>query len=344
MKISIGTKIKKNQAWGGGNNFAINLSNYLLKKGHEIHHDLKCKDLDIILITDPRKKSLSSSFDDIDVKNYLKNVNSKTLVIHRVNECDERKNTDYVNKELLKANQVADFTVYISNWLRKSLILSGFSKKNNSVILNGADKSLFKFSKNHWKKGPLKIVTHHWSNHPNKGSEIYKLLDNLLHENYWKKKIQFTYIGNPPKDVNFKNTKIIKPLYGKKLAKQLSECHAYITGSLNEPAGMHHIEAACCGLPIMYYKSGAIPEYCNKFGISISKKRFATKLKLFIKSYKGLKIRIKKYPYNSDKTCQEYLKLFTKLKKKKKNILLKRKIYEFSFSEKLKILKRKIKK
>ena len=32
MKISIGTKIKKNQAWGGGNNFAINLSNYLLKK------------------------------------------------------------------------------------------------------------------------------------------------------------------------------------------------------------------------------------------------------------------------------------------------------------------------
>ena len=50
------------------------------------------------------------------------------------------------------------------------------------------------------------------------------------------KKIQFTYIGNPPKDVNFKNTKIIKPLYGKKLAKQLSECHAYITGSLNEPA------------------------------------------------------------------------------------------------------------
>ena len=188
MKISIGTKIKKNQAWGGGNNFAINLSNYLLKKGHEIHHDLKCKDLDIILITDPRKKSLSSSFDDIDVKNYLKNVNSKTLVIHRVNECDERKNTDYVNKELLKANQVADFTVYISNWLRKSLILSGFSKKNNSVILNGADKSLFKFSKNHWKKGPLKIVTHHWSNHPNKGSEIYQLLDNLLHENYWKKK------------------------------------------------------------------------------------------------------------------------------------------------------------
>ena len=343
MKISIGTHIKKNQAWGGGNNFAINLSKYISQKGHEIYHDLKCKDLDIILITDPRKKSLSSSFDDIDVKNYLKNTNSQAVVIHRLNECDERKSTNYVNKELLKANQVADFTVYISKWLRKNLILSGFSKKNNSVILNGADKSLFKFSKNPWKTGPLKIVTHHWSNHPNKGSEIYKLLDNLLNDNYWKKKIQFFYIGNPPRGVNFKNTRIIKPLYGKKLAKQLSQYHAYITGSLNEPAGMHHIEAACCGLPIMYYKSGAIPEYCYKFGVPIGKKNFVTKLKLFLKSYKSLKSKIKKYPFSSDKTCQEYLKLFYRLRKKKKDIFSKRKIHTLNFIEKLQIFKRKIK-
>ena len=80
---------------------------------------MKCKDLDIILITDPRKKSLSSSFDDIDVKNYLKNVNSKTLVIHRVNECDEKKHR-LCKQRIAKANQVADFTVYISNWLRKA--------------------------------------------------------------------------------------------------------------------------------------------------------------------------------------------------------------------------------
>ena len=76
-----------------------------------------------------RKKSQSSSFDDLDVKNYLNKINNKTIVIHRLNECDERKNTNYLNKELLNANKVADFTVYISNWLKKSLITSGFSKK-----------------------------------------------------------------------------------------------------------------------------------------------------------------------------------------------------------------------
>ena len=34
MKISIGTKIK-NSAWGGGNNFAINLANYLEKNRYD---------------------------------------------------------------------------------------------------------------------------------------------------------------------------------------------------------------------------------------------------------------------------------------------------------------------
>ena len=33
MKISIGSKIVG--SWGGGNLFAINLSNYLLDKGHD---------------------------------------------------------------------------------------------------------------------------------------------------------------------------------------------------------------------------------------------------------------------------------------------------------------------
>ena len=42
MKISIGTKIK-NSAWGGGNNFAKNLTNYLSEKGVEVYFDLKEK-------------------------------------------------------------------------------------------------------------------------------------------------------------------------------------------------------------------------------------------------------------------------------------------------------------
>ena len=77
MKISIGTNIKDGP-WGGGNLFAINLKNYLISKGHNVVTNLKDQDIDIILITEPRKTSESSAFTHIDVKKYLKFVNRET--------------------------------------------------------------------------------------------------------------------------------------------------------------------------------------------------------------------------------------------------------------------------
>ena len=71
-------------------------------------------------------------------------------------------------------------------------------------------------------------------------------------------KIQFSYIGNLPHNFEFKNSIKIQPLHGARLANKLKENHIYITASQNEPSGNHHIEAAQCGLPIMYLKSGGI--------------------------------------------------------------------------------------
>ena len=64
MKISIGTNIKDGP-WGGGNLFAINLRNFLLSKGHTVVTNLDDNDIDIILITEPRKTSESSAFTHI---------------------------------------------------------------------------------------------------------------------------------------------------------------------------------------------------------------------------------------------------------------------------------------
>ena len=129
MKISIGTNIKDGP-WGGGNLFAINLKNYLLQKNHKVVHNLIEDDIDIILITEPRKTSESSAFTHFDVENYLKFVNKDALVVHRVNECDERKNTNYVNKYLISANEIADYTVFVSSWIKNLYEKQGISKKN----------------------------------------------------------------------------------------------------------------------------------------------------------------------------------------------------------------------
>ena len=133
MKISIGTNIKDGP-WGGGNLFAINLRNFLLSKGHTVVTNLDDNDIDIILITEPRKTSESSAFTHIDVKNYLNLINSDALVVHRINECDERKNTNFVNRYLIEANKIADYTVFVSSWLKNLYVNQGIIKKNKKVI------------------------------------------------------------------------------------------------------------------------------------------------------------------------------------------------------------------
>ena len=97
MKVSIGSKIVEGP-WGGGNLFAINLSNYLLERGHSVLYDLTEPDIDLILLTDPRSRSESSStFNHIEIEKYKKFVNPNVSVVQRINECDERKNTSNIS-------------------------------------------------------------------------------------------------------------------------------------------------------------------------------------------------------------------------------------------------------
>ena len=117
MKISLGSKIFTGP-WGGGNNFIKNLSEYLRNNDFEVYYDLREKDLDFILLTDPRVESESACFNHIDIFNYIKKINKNAIVIHRVNECDERKKTKGVNNQIVYANNYTDHTVFISGWLK----------------------------------------------------------------------------------------------------------------------------------------------------------------------------------------------------------------------------------
>lgn len=314
MKISIGTNIKEGP-WGGGNLFAINLTKYLEKKGHTVINHLDHEDIDLILLTEPRKTSESSAFTHMDIFKYQKLVNRNVLVVHRVNECDERKKTNFVNKYLIEANRVADSTVFVSTWLKNLFIDQGLKNDNLQVILSGANVELFNSENTDvWTaEKPLKIVTHHWGANWNKGFTTYKKLDELLSKNEYKEKLEFTYIGNLPPKFKFQNSSVVKPLSGRALANEVKNHHAYLTGSLNEPSGNHHIEGGQCGLPILYIDSGGIPEYCENYGIKFTENNFETMLQEFIINFSKLKSNMHTYPYDSDQMCSEYENLFIKL-------------------------------
>ena len=321
MKISIGTNIKEGP-WGGGNLFAKNLKIFLEKNGHDVYDNLLVDDLDIILITEPRKTSESSAFTHIDVKRYLDYVNDKTIVIHRINECDERKNTNYVNKYIIQANKIADQTIFVSEWLKSVYVKQGINEKNNNVILAGSNRDIFN-SNNFipWTSDKkLRIVTHHWGANWNKGFDVYDKLDKLIGLDDWKDKIEFNYIGNLPKKFKFENANHIAPLSGNELANAIKQNHLYITGSLNEPSGNHHIEAAQCGLPILYIDSGGVKEYCEGFGIKYDVSNLQEVISIFMKDSELYYENMKNYPFSSEKMCKDFENLFFDLLEKRKEI------------------------
>ena len=326
MKIAIGFKIKKGP-WGGGNQFVKLLSEKLIKNGHSVYYDLSRKDLDIILFADPRKNSRYVSFGSGEIIKYLLTKNSKAIVVHRINECDQRKNTFHMNFLLRLSNYCSDHNIYIASWLKDLNLTERNIPK--SIILNGGDNKIFNIKNNKsWdNKGPLKIVTHHWGGNHMKGFDVYRKLDKLLKDKIMRKKYHFTYIGNLPKTFYFSNTKYIKPLSGQKLAKELSKHHVYLTASINEPAGMHHIEGALSGLPLVFRKSGALPEYCSKFGIGFKDTNFMPALENISVKYHEFRNQLSTYPFNSERMTSEYIYLFEKLLKDKLRILKKRNLF-----------------
>lgn len=315
MKIAIGMKIKDGP-FGGGNQFGKTLSAYLTSKGHQVFFDLKQSDLDIILLTDPRPYLQSVAFGPTEVMRYTNKVNPKSLLIQRINECDERKGTKTLNKQLALTNSIVDHTIYIASWLEDLFKKQGLTfTKNFSIIKNGADPSIFIFEEKRLAPGKkIKLVTHHWAANWMKGWDIYSLLDQLLGTEEYGSKFEFHFIGNAPKDIKLQHTICHPPCCDHELAALLKTCDIYLTASINEPAGMHHIEGALCGLPILYRNSGGLPEYCNGYGVSFSDKNdFALALDKLVSSYDDYAKKMAYYDNTSEKMCYEYLCLFKHL-------------------------------
>ena len=229
MKVAIGSKFIDGP-WGGGNLFVKSLKDYLENKKVSVVHNLNVKDIDIILLTEPRVESSSSSITLLEAKLYKKYINNNVKIIHRINECDERKNTNKVNKKMLHVSNNSDYTVFVSYWIRDLYWKLGLKKNNSKVIMSGSDKKIFNNSDYEAWDGSskLKILTHHWGNDWNKGFDVYSKIDNLLDSEEFNKKFNFCYIGNLPKGFKFKNTDYKKPMSGLALAAEIKSHHLYI--------------------------------------------------------------------------------------------------------------------
>lgn len=309
--------------WGGGNQAMTAMVGYLREHAVEVSFDLAAPDLDLILLTDPRSQLRSCAYTDVEIARYLRTRNRRAIVVHRINECDERKGTQGLNARLIRANACADHTVFVSGWLRDLFAAQGLHPAASSVIHNGSDRAIFNpGGYTPWDgKGVLRLVTHHWGAHWLKGFDIYQRVDDLLEMPRYRDRISFTYIGQLPKGVSFRNAAYVEPLHGKALADELRKHHVYLTGSQFEPGGNHQNEGANCGLPLLYRESGCMPEYCEGFGVSYVAENFEEKLEEMMERYGDLVGRMGNFPNTSGRMCEAYFRLFSDLVARREHVL-----------------------
>jgi hypothetical protein len=332
MRIAINSN-KISGPYGGGNQFGMNIEEYLRSKGHEVFRDL-VSNLDLILIVSSKPNNQTTSFTPSEAGKYLVK-HPNTLLVHRINTCDEQRAADNgINRTVLEVNRIASHTVFVSTFMRDLYAKHGFDlARPHSIILTGADSNVFNSAGRALPVAgeKLKVVTHHWSKNYLKGLDIYERLDYLLDQEPYRSQLEFTFIGSLPTGFAFHNAHYIPATSGKELAALLRSKHFYVTGARYEPGGNHYIEAMRCGLPVLYLESGSSAEYCASYGgIGFNPGNFEEKLLEMCDRLTEQRAKVLECPFTAERMSTEYEILFLSLLGKTGTIAFKLPIWRFT--------------
>ena len=241
--------------WGGGNLFIRAIHDLAPEFGYTVAETLDA-DVNVILMVDPRENELGPSWEELKA---FKQQHPSVSLLHRINECDARKNTNFMDELLRNCSQFTDASIFVSNWIRSHHLARGWHSPNNYVIQNGVNKQHFRPNSKR-NDGRIHLVTHHWSNNPLKGFDIYDKLDRWIAD---RDDFTFTYIGRD--NQSFRHTTVLPPLSGQALGEELGCYDVYISGSRYDPGPNHILESLGCQLPTyVHTEGGGCVEFAGK--------------------------------------------------------------------------------
>lgn len=256
--------------WGGGNQWIDQITRALRASGYSVRFTLD-DSVDCVLIVDPRIGPTASF--DVQAVERLRARKPRVAVIQRVNDNDKHRGSACRDQVQASANHLADHTVFLSRWLRDYEADRWFDiKRPHAVIWNGADTRYFNptLSLTLAPGEPMRLVTHHWSKEWNKGFGVYAEIDQLIADGLLQG-VELWVIGRWPDAIVWRAARTFPPAREAQLAGLLRQCHVYVTASKWESGGMHFIEGAQCGLPILYHTDGGgIVEVAERFGIGFT--------------------------------------------------------------------------
>lgn len=296
--------------WGGGNQFAVQLAAYLRARGHQVSHRLWPWTERILLLAPRPFQNVSFDIDEI---RRFKVRHPSAKCIHRINQTNLGRGATNVDDVLRQANEVADATVFISAWVRDYFCDRWFSRdRPSTVIHNGADSSIFYAAAAPWdaRHEPCRLVTHHWSDNWNKGFAVYQEVDRLIADGELPG-FELTVIGRWPGEIAWRAATTHPAVAPRKLGEQLRRHHVYLTAAIAEAGGMHHIEGAQCGLPLVYHEDGGgVVELGRQYGVGF---RDDVRQALLIARgrYTELREKVLRLAPSGSNMCEEYEEMLT---------------------------------
>jgi hypothetical protein len=131
MILSINTKISRTSS-GGLNQFLTLVKEHFEMSGHSVLFNLERTPADLILVTHPSESLIHSTM--AEIRRFLVR-HPETFFVHRINTCDEHRGYGDDNEKILELNKLADYTVFISSFLKDLYVGQGFDAGRPCSIL-----------------------------------------------------------------------------------------------------------------------------------------------------------------------------------------------------------------
>lgn len=197
---------------------------------------------------------------------------------------------DGTDRRILQINRdLADVTVFQSEYSRRRHEAMGLFFTNPSVIHNAADPRIFHqrgrvaFNRSR----PIRLIATSWSDNANKGADVLAWLDAQLDP----RRYELTFVGRSP--VPFARARVLPPVASEAVAEELRAHDIYVTASLHESCSNSLIEALSCGLPALYVESGSNGELVKDGGVPFTTRdEIPLKLDQLVAEYEHRQSRI----------------------------------------------------
>jgi len=248
--------------YGGGNQFLLALRNEFNRIGYSV---------DVNWVGKNTKACLFNSF-NLDFEK-IRTVQKKYSYIRLVHRVDGPIGTyrgydDGTDKKIWKINnEIADVTIFQSNYSFHKHLELGMVFRNPIVISNAVNPTIFN-KQNRLAppdgKRKIRLIATSWSDNHRKGGPVYEWIEERLNWN----KYEFTFVGRTQE--RFLRIKLIPVCSPKKLSQILRQHDIYITASIADPCSNSLLEALSCGLPAVFLNSGGHPELVKEAGVGFS--------------------------------------------------------------------------